>query len=574
MKKMWKRQQLFFSIIFFVVSLLLFWKTCDLPMMGDALLHMDDVTEFQSAKDFLRPLYSLDGIKGNINNPVVNFHRPIFDEYIVTALKTIFNNDTFLIRSVSLIVFGGINVCAFIIGYIISEKKLFNGIICSIMTIFSYTYLFPLLDWGLSFSLYLTLNAYLAFIFLCMYERNQKNIYLVLSVAFTFVATFIKESAMMLSVALCFYFLAATLIRYKKINAKLVFYCMAQFVVFISYFITRIMKLKTFFDATAIGGGTANKDGISAGTFVEKIYDYFLYSFNIPTESFPGYMIKHLSDINAGLALLLVITVILVLRICVLQFIGEPLDYIKIPIGFIMFMILMLPSITVERNGLYYNDLAMLGILIIIASVDFKEHRIVGCCFIIAYVSVYILNVRAMYLSNNQYLIKGEYQFRTIRDELAKYDYTDKEVIQMSSFEANSEIHWYVNNVNTGTFFQYNVADNVPVHNIDSSFNQMDLEHEVYIDYWIPQADYYNPMVLVINQDTAANYEILKIKPLESITSFNLQMEYQGGIYERWIDTQYYLQSENHEYLYFVLPRESQIIFDESMVEVASYVHA
>lgn len=568
-----KRQQAISILIIFVISVLVFWDTCGLPMIGDALLHMDDITVYPSVKDFLRPLYTLDGIKGNTNNPVINFHRPIFDEYIVTALKIVFNNNTMQIRSISLLVFGGINVCAFIIGYIISDGKLFNGIICSIMTMFSYAYLFPLLDWGLSFSLWLTLNACLALISLCMYEKKQKNWYLAFSIVFTFIATFIKESAMVLSVALCFYFLSVTLVKYRKINIKLVFYCIAQFIIFISYFITRIIKLGTFFDVGVVGGGTAN-NSISIRNIGKKLYDYFMYSFNIPTKSFFDYMMRHLSDINLGVGVVLVITVILILKICVIQFINKPLDYVKMPIGFILFIIFMLPSVTVERNGLYYNDLAMIGILVIIASIDFSGYRITGVCFCVAYILAYILNVQAMYLSHNHYLIKGECQLREIRDELLKYDYTGKKVVQMSAFEANSEMHWYVNNVKTGTFFKYNVSDNVEVQNIDNTFNKIDLEHEIYIDYWDSQSNYYNPLVLVMNQDTAANYSILRINPIDSLTNFNLQIEYQGNIYEKWIDTQYYLQNQNQEYLYFVLPQGSQITFDNSMIEEVNFVGA
>lgn len=569
-----RQQEIFCVVLIFLTTIALFWDTCSLPMMGDALLHMDDVTFFHSFGDFFRPFYSLSGIKENVNNPVINFHRPIFDEYLVPLLKTIFNNNTFLIRGASLIVFAGINSCSFIVGYILSKQKLLNGLLCAIMTMFSLTYLFPLMDWGLSFSLWLTFFALLAFLCICLYERNERNVFLIFSVVFTLIATFIKESAMTLSVALCLYVLFVTLLKDRRINVKLVIYCGLQFIVFVSYFITKIIKLGVFFNSAIVGGGNASGYSPTPMSILNKMYIYFLYCFNIPARAFPDYMMRHLSDINLGAALLLVALFILFIGCCIVQFANRPKEHSRMVIGFIVFLILMLPSVTVERNGIYYNDLAMIGILVIIATIDFGACKIGGCAFMSMYVLAYILIAKAMYLSNDQYLIKGEYQLREIRDELQNYNFTDKRVIQMSSFEANSEMHWYVNNVNTGTFFKYNVDDKAEISNITKDFEKMDLGKEIYIDYWTFQNDYYDPLVIVINENTAKEYTIVRIKPVDSIASFNLQMEYLGNTYYRWIDTQYYMQSEENEFLYYALPRESHLIYDENMVEEVRYFNA
>lgn len=575
MRRLSDRQRgIFCVILIFFATIVLFWDTCNLPMMGDALLHMDDVTLFHTFGDFFRPFYSLSGIKENVYNPVINFHRPIFDEYIVSLLKFIFHNNTFLIRMASLVVFAGINSCSFILGYFISKQKLINGMICAILTMFSLAYLFPLMDWGLSFSLWMTFFAILALLCICLYEKNEKNVFLILSVVFTFIATFIKESAMTLSVALCLYFLFATILKYKKINSKLVLYCGLQFIVFITYFITRIVKLGVFFNSAIVGGGNTNGYSPTPISILEKMYIYFLYCFNIPARAFPDYMMRHLPDVNLGVALLLIVLFLSLIGSCVMQFVKQPREHSRMIIGIIMFLILMLPSVTVERNGIYYNDLAMLGILVMIATIDFSVCKIIGYTFAGTYVLSYILNAKAMYISNDQYLMKGEYQFRKIRDELQNYDYADKRIIQMSSFEANSEMHWYVNNVNTGTFFKYNVEDNLEIRNISKDFEKIDLDKEIYIDYWTSQDDYYNPLVLVVNENTAAEYTIVRIKPADSITSFNLQIEYLGSIYYRWIDTQYYMQNEENEFLYYVLPKEGQLIFDENMVEEVCYFNA
>lgn len=573
MARIWEKQKIKIIIVMIsILTIILYWDTCTLPIIGDGLLHMDDKTIFSSIGDFFRPFYSLKGIKANSNSVIMYLHRPIFDEYIVPFLKAIFCENVMAIRSVSLLVFASLNICAFIVGYLVSNKKIFNGILCAIMTMFCYAYVFPLIEWGVSFSLWLGFIGYLSFIFLYQYENNGKLIYCILSLLFTFIATYIKESAIVLSVALCFHFLVFTLAKYKKINRKLIVYCLVQFCIFFSYCITRLIKLGNFFDANIVGGGVNDGYVVTPVIIIRKLYDYFLFSFSIPTDDFYNFMILHLTDINIGAATALVAAVVVLLRLDLVQFKEKPMGKLNIPVGLVMFIILMLPSTAVARNGIYYNDLAMLGILIIVASIDFNGHKAAGCLFAMSYVLVFILSIREMYLTNSHYIIKGEYQLRQIRDDLRLYDYSNKRVVQMTSFDANSEMQWYVNNVNVGTFFRYNIDLNSNVVNVDSTLTKVDFKNEIYVDYWDTQGDYYHPLTIVVNEQTSDSYNICKIKPENMSGVIYLQLNYQNKVYYRYIDAQYYSQSGNHEYLYFAIPKDGQLIYDETMIKEISYV--
>ena len=459
--------------------------TVNFAVIGDGLMHMQDHTTLQQPGDWLRIFFATGEIQGKGQYVTNGFLRPIFNDVIVTFLKWISNYDIAIIRAITLAVHSINAIIAYIICNKLTKHNRLLSVCGSCVVAFGLTYYSGIYEVGLSFSMWLTCFALLAFLFVIYYTESEKKEFAWLSVCLTFLAMFTKESAVTLGIALTVFLLNVHLKSPDKINRKnVLIYALVQCAITALYFYCRVLKLGAL---TNIAGGIEGEVGIVG--IIKKLIAYFLLSFNICTPVIEGYM---LPDILCCGMLFTAIVALCYLALFV--FIG--FNFFKnkevrfdIITGLIMFVICIAPTFKVTRNAPYYCDFSVIAALFLISTLGnikfekIKKIKILLVSCILCFMFVNWITLDYSWRTYATYLVIAEKNPTTIRDgilgDLEKYE----NVYQAISFEKNSDDLWIYNHGSYGGFYRYNIDSNANVQRATQENLTNISDDSVVIDY-------------------------------------------------------------------------------------------
>ncbi|WP_205427732.1 ArnT family glycosyltransferase [Clostridium botulinum] len=550
--------------LLFIMSIVIYLWTIKLPIIGDGLMHLSDETHFSSIKDFIKIFYTFDGLGKPEVAPTLGFHRPIFNELIIPSIKYITNCNTVYIRMISVIIHAINTVLSYYLCKTISKNR-YIGLLGSIVFCTNIIYFNGIYEFGLSFSLWLTLFSLLAFLFTIKYEQEENKIYLIISLISSFLAVFTKESAVVLGVALSFYMLVKCIINKRKIDKRTTIYIIIQCVIIIMYFTTRYYKLGSVF---AIAGGIESKFSLEA--IITKLIGYFFILFNIPNKAIPSYMIGYLDRVNILIAISLIILTLIILIKGLKLVIESPLKNINIIIAIIMYCILIASTFKVNRNSSYYADIAMLAILLYISSLNLsskKTFKNILSIYVIIYSITFFSLVNSMVSDNQWYLSDSTNEANILRNEIKDYLPVSDKIYQTTSFLKDSNDQYTFNHGKIGSFLKYNIDANLEVEQCNEITLQ-ELGADVIVIDYVYEKETNNIKVLYKTKNNSENNIIqIKYNKLDQYDKlFKMSYEYDGKEYYQIIDLNYQKQINNNE-IYFVIPKGVNVNFTQEYVK-------
>jgi len=145
-------------IILAILLLILYGWTIFEPFSGDALMHMMDDTQIHSLGDVLRTFYGGTNPVYQEQYRLIGFHRPVFNELYLTALKGIFGVGSVWLRVMTLAMLIGI---AWVFLSLIQNMQVsvLPAVVGTAWLVFSPSLFFGLYEYGLAFSQLLVLLA-------------------------------------------------------------------------------------------------------------------------------------------------------------------------------------------------------------------------------------------------------------------------------------------------------------------------------------------------------------------------------------------------------------------------------
>lgn len=570
MQKILRKDSVKHSIIILalmIFSFLIYGWSIDLPIIGDGLMHLGDETHFSSPMDIIKSFYTFNGLDKPENSPTLGFHRPIFNEMIVPIVTSISNKNTEFIRCISIMVHGINSVLAYWLCYLIGKNKKI-AIIGGLLFSTSLTYFSGIYEYGLSFSLWLTMFALLAIIFTEKYVQQQRKLYFIMSIFFTFCALFTKESAITLGVALAFYVLVKQISDIGKIKINSCLYCVIQLGGIVLYFTTRYIKLGSFF---GIAGGIEQEMDIIS--MIKKLIGYFLYGVNISNVTIENYLTVYLDKIPLILAWLIVGITGFILIKYFIRAIKDPIFNREIIVSIIMFCILIAPTFKVSRNAPYYGDVANLAILMLFMHIALQLGQN-NLKKIIGYLVIYI----ATFICSFSYAVKNDATVYTQGTNQAKIavsylqGISEEKVYQATSWMRNGDNHFIYNHGKYGSFYKYNVSQSSEVNMLNEENIMFLDDNSIVVDYYYNKSDG-NPKVFT--KVSGSSNKILKITYdyMESYQEvFEIGFNYMGGDYYQNIDLNYKKIWSSDNILYFVVPDDVEIYLSNQYVEEKEYL--
>ncbi|SCW85408.1 Dolichyl-phosphate-mannose-protein mannosyltransferase [Paenibacillus tianmuensis] len=453
-------------LIIMLINISLYQWTLKQPLMGDALMHVVDDTQLHKPLDFARIFYLTKNPDYQENNRIQVMNRPIFNELIITFEKKIFSNNLVNMRYITLAVHivNAVLIFSFInLLYRNIKTALFGSLFFSLNN----AYFYGLYEFGLSFSIWLTLFTIISFIFLIKYIRTSSLKYLFLLYFSFFLAIFTKESALTLPFALIVFAIFIIMnaeSRFQGIH-RVLKALKDKKVWFISLGLILILSLNLFLRYKKLGSILDVHAGIGADvtlfqTFA-KILGYFLLAFNLPLNIIPGYMAISIQYYYIPIAIIIILFFgYFFINICKNMIKKNISTYV----GLIIFIILLIPIFKVSRNSPYYLDLPLIGIIICVCGlVNFQNISIINkkiLYFMLPF--ILINNLYFQYISTSKdvvWLTKGEKEASQIIEALKalpRNELYEKNIYMLNSY-FNQGTLWIFNHGRVGSFLFANL---------------------------------------------------------------------------------------------------------------------
>lgn len=350
-----------------LISILLYGWTLFEPFAGDALLHLMDDTQIHSLSDALKVFFTSNNDLYQEDYRLTFFHRPVFNELYINLLKFLFDENLFLYRLVNIILLSLSSIFIYKILYTVTHNK-FSSFVGGVFLVCSPSLFYGIYEFGLSFSELLVFLSVISVYFLQKYTITDKKIHLLLTLLFTFLTVFTKESAMFFPFSVILFYIY--FINYKNnftfknnisktINIFKKKYKFFIILIFISilYLYTRYLKLGSIFAVVAVGQEATLSDSFF------KLLAYLLHILYLPINILPNYMILSLSDLPFN-QIILKITIFIFLIYLVYKFIKEKyFDFLLLLFSALM---LFIPIIKASRNAPYYSDMMVVPFSIIL----------------------------------------------------------------------------------------------------------------------------------------------------------------------------------------------------------------
>jgi hypothetical protein len=371
----WLVAHLFLAIILII---LYGWLVFD-PYAGDALMHMMDDTQIHSFGDALRTLYSGHNQAYQELHRLTFFHRPIFNELYLPALKEIFGVGSAWMRVMTLATLIGV-ASVFLSLMRKMHISVLPATIGAAWLVFSPSLFFGLYDYGLAFSQLLVLLAILSLWSLKKYidcrQQPISIVWIVATLFFVFLEVFTKESALvwpMICLIMAVYFandtqfvsntkpLPITHLLKSLASSFFAFRWLAFALVAIIflYLATRYFKLGSL---TAIAGGIEQSPSLVDALI--KFGGYTLLTLQIPSSVIPAYLTQGLPNMNwleIALRIFVLVTALWAL------WAGWRKSRIATFALLACFILAFLPITKVSRNSPYYADLMAIPLAISLA---------------------------------------------------------------------------------------------------------------------------------------------------------------------------------------------------------------
>lgn len=480
MKKAKITVDLFIVLFIGTVSLTTYWWTVDLPVIGDGLMHLSDTTDLSSVGNLIKVFYTFEGV----GKPEVSYtrglHRPVFNEIIVTLTKIITNSDVRQIRIVSVFAFSLVVICSYILGKELFQSRTKAILFASLMN-FSIIYYSGIYEYGLSFSIWLTLFVIIAFYFTIRYIRyDHKIVELFFSIVFTLLAIYTKESAMCLGIALSWYVFINEFSKNKKITFKVWLYSTVQLIVLFIYFYTRYLKLGSLFTAATVDAGK-----ITFIDSIQKIYGYYLLSYNIPNSVIPDYMCARSTGPSIVISFLLFLFAVYI-AVKSIYTIFKSKQYRYDIIAFSgMYLFLLTPVFKVNRNAPYYGDICVFcvfSVILTLCKFESKKKYVI-ILIILLFTGAGISNMYVSTQEGRHYLSVQSNEAKNLKDQLQniKADINKNEVILMTNWAKNSDSMFIYNHNKNGSFYKYNID---PSKNVDLVSAKNIHDDASFVDYY------------------------------------------------------------------------------------------
>ena len=485
-------------VIIILVNLCVYQWTVKQPFMGDALMHIVDDTQINSIKDVIKTFYMTKNPAYNEKHRIEVMHRPIFNEILITMQKKMLNGNFQRMRYISLLIH---IVNALLMFYFIKLLTSSDNRAFFISLLFSLNpvYFYGLYEFGLSFSLWLTMFTILSFISVFKYMKSKFSyFYLGTSVFTFFLAIFTKESALTLPFALILFAICILFFeerseqKLKRLviklfsNKRIVLLTLGLFAILGLYLCTRYIKLGEIFEIHA-GIGT----NLSIKSMLVKTIGYFLLAFNISTPIIPDYMSIHINKFYVPIAIFILLFFIVSMILIVKNIMKKNLYTI---IGLFIFLILLFPVFKVSRNAPYYLDIPLIGIVIAIATLKFNnQKKIFDNKFRLYVLSLslflfsLIVNIYFQRITTNNFdiwLTRGEQHAKKLLQDISStssVQLKNNKVQLLSSF-FNSEEYWFFNHAQIGSFLYANLGLNLD--NIQELKDIVSNENGMLMDYY------------------------------------------------------------------------------------------
>ena len=348
------------------------------PYAGDALMHMIDDTQIHSLNDVFRVFYSNTNPLYQEEHRLTVFHRPVFNELYVTAIKAIFGVGSPWIR-VSTLVMCIASASVFIACIRKMKLSIMAATTGASWLVFSPSLFFGLYEFGLAFTQLLVLLALVSIYALIKYlesdEKFYSRVWLCVFLFLVFLTVFTKESAVVWPIV-CLCILAGVISeRVKPAGSPVSFKVTLRTLILnvlrhrllvavttaisIFYIFTRYIKLGSL---TAVAGGI--EQSISVLDAFIKLLGYSLLTLQVPSPIIPAYMtvsLHHMGWVEIAVRLALFLSALLFLRAAWIR------NRLFVLAMFLGFLFAFLPITIVSRNSPYYADLMMIPLALALA---------------------------------------------------------------------------------------------------------------------------------------------------------------------------------------------------------------
>lgn len=347
------------------------------PFAGDALMHMMDDVQIHSFGDIVRTFYSNTNPHYQEHYRLLAFHRPVFNELYLAALKECLGVGSIWMRVLTLASLVGI-AWAFLALIRAMRISPLSGAVGAIWLVFSPSLFFGLYEYGLAFSQLMVLLALLSLLVLQKYVEGKKRLSFLwfgLALLLVFLTVFTKESAVVWP-AICLLFALlisnqaeSTFVEDLPVRDNLKrlviwlaayrWFALAMAAIVVLYFFTRFLKLGSL---TAIAGGIEQSPSLSDA--VIKFIGFSLLALQVPISAIPSYMtvdIRHLGSMEIVLRLLLLMTGLTLL------WLGWKRSRLSMLLLLACFTLAFLPIIKVSRNAPHYADLMAIPLSVALA---------------------------------------------------------------------------------------------------------------------------------------------------------------------------------------------------------------
>lgn len=549
MKDIKNRSNIISILLVSVLSLLTYYWTITLPISCDGLMHMNDRTEFFPLKNIIKIFYTFEGVGKPENTPTLQFHRPVFNEIIVTITKCISNYDTEIIRCVSVVVFMLLVIYTYILGKELFQNNI-KAVALAFLMNFSVVFFPGMYEYGLSFSIWLTLFVILSFYFAVKYEKYEQKKYIFLTLLFTFLAMFTKESTMCLGIALSWYIFVNDIHKNKKLTWKTFRFGLCQFILLIVYLYTRYLKLGSLFTAAVV-----NSDKVTIFAILRKIYGYFLLAFNLSNSGIEDYMYIREQGIAQWLKYPMYFFCLYILVRGIYLLCKHKENGINILSFLGMYLLLLVPVFKTNRNAPNYGDICTAFIFLFVLSVikfDSKRINIVNVMILGVFISLFFLNIYNSVQKGSGYYLSVQSNAcvelqKQLRD-IAKNVEQDQ-VIFTTNWKKDSNTDFIYNHGGNGSFYTYNV----------DRTKKVDLVNEVNIKDDATFIDCFEDLntnkmkIFVYPQEET---KIVELKYSDDNENVAIGFSYEGTYYYSNIDVKYKKFWNNDNYIYCVIPKE------------------
>lgn len=541
----------------FVISMFTYWWTIKLPVIGDGLMHLNDNTDISSIKNIIKTFFTFTGIGKPKYTTTLMFHRPIFNEIIVEVIKQITNYNTYSIRMISVL----IHAITVIIGYIIGWEIFNNCYKASVLGIFvnfSLIYFHGVYEFGLSFSLWLTLFFMLSFYYTIKYNKYNKRRYLFLALIFTFITIYTKESALTIGIALFWYILGNDIYKNKKITKVSIVFGLFQIVILGVYLVSRYNKLGSLF---VVAGGIDIGEHISFKLILEKIIGYFYYALNIPNKFLPAYMCPYINHKLLIISIFMLLVPLYILYKIVFMISIKDKRKVDCLLYLGMFLLLIIPVFKTSRNAPYYGDILALFILLIVLNIcDYKRKldNIFLMVFLSSYILVFVVNIYdSIKKDSTYYLSITSNEAMQLKNELnyIKNDINTEKVLVSNNWIHNANDYFVYNHNGIGSFYKYNIDINKEVDIVQS--NNID-KNIIIVDYFkeIENGD----LQVFIFPKEEGDTKLVKIEyDLDENNNISVGFFYNDKYYYSSIDVEFKKNWSNDNKLFFVIPKEANM---------------